>query len=78
MQKISCPFQAQLSRPQTSNVTHLVSAKASPWIHTNSLPHVLPAPLQGHPRLVFAVRFCETSAFAFARDAIFLKDKPWR
>ena len=66
MQKISCPFQAQLSRPQTSNVTHLVSAKATC------------STLQGHPRLVFAVRFCETSAFAFARDAIFLKDKPWR
>ena len=27
--------------------------------HKHSLPHVLPAPLQGHPRLVFAVRFVE-------------------
>ena len=25
----------------------------------SSLPHVRPAPLQGHPRLVFAVRFVE-------------------
>ena len=25
----------------------------------HSLPHVRPAPLQGHPRLVFAVRFVE-------------------
>ena len=27
--------------------------------HERTLPHVLPAPLQGHPRLVFAVRFVE-------------------
>ena len=27
--------------------------------YEHSLPHVLPAPLQGHPRFVFAVRFVE-------------------
>ena len=27
--------------------------------HEHSLPHVLPAPLQGHPRFVFFVRFVE-------------------
>ena len=27
--------------------------------HKHSLPHVLPAPSQGHPRLVFTVRFEE-------------------
>ena len=27
--------------------------------HEHSMPHVRPAPLQGHPRLVLTVRFVE-------------------
>ena len=49
----------QLPRLQTSNVTHLVWQCFAVDPYEHSLPHVLPAPLQGHPLFVFAVRFVE-------------------
>ena len=49
----------QLPPLQTSNVTHLVWQCFAMDPYEHSLPHVLPAPLQGHPRFAFAVRFVE-------------------
>ena len=59
MQKISCPFQVQLSRPQQVMLLTLFRQGFAVDPQERSLPHVRPAPLQGHPRLVFAVRFVE-------------------
>ena len=51
----------QLPRLQTRLVMLLTLCRqcfaVDPYEH--SLPHVLPAPLQGHPRFAFAVRFVE-------------------
>ena len=51
----------QLPRLQTRLVMLLTLFRqcfaVDPYEH--SLPHVLPAPLQGHPRFAFAVRFVE-------------------
>ena len=76
--KISFPLQVQLSRPQTNNVTHLVSARLRRGSTRTFTATCSSSTLARTSSFGVRRSFCGTSAFKFARDVIFLKNKPWR